>query len=114
MGVNNKLTIATQRRLAAAIQAPTPLTAGRALTPADHGKVLAVSVAMTVTIPQDLLPAGFEVFFIAPASGNLSVDPLGTVTVNGAGTTLTRARAANFDKIRLYVNAANATLLSGA
>lgn len=114
MSTANKLTIARVKAFVRAIEAPVLVSAGRALTPADHGKVLKVTTALTMTIPQDVLPAGFRCQFIAPASGNLSVDPLGTVNLNGAGTTLTRARAANFGPVEFMVEAANSALLAGA
>lgn len=114
MGVRNKVTIAALKRLARVAEGPVVVSAGRALTPDDHGKVLDVSTALTLTIPQDILPAGFECQLIAPASGNLSLDPLGTVTLNGAGTTLTRARAGNPCVVNLFVRAANVALVDGA
>lgn len=114
MSVRNKVTIAAIKRLARVASIPVVVSAGRALTPADHGKVLDVSTALTVTIPQDILPVGFECQLIAPASGNLSVDPLGTVTLNGAGTTLTRSRASNPCVVNLFVRAANVALIDGA
>jgi hypothetical protein len=110
----NKLTIARVKALARTIEAPVAVSAGRPITAADHGKVLAIASALTVTLPQDTLPPGFRCWFVAPASGNLSVDPLGTVTLNGAGTTLTRARAANPVTVELYVPAANTALIGGA
>lgn len=110
----NKLTIAKVKKFERKIEAPVPVGAGRALTIADNGKVLDVTAALTVTIPQDALPAGFRCWFIAPSGVNLSVDPLGTVTLNGAGTTLTRARASNPTTVELVMRAANTALLSGA
>lgn len=114
MSVRNKVTIAAIKRLSRVADVPVVVAAGRALTPADHGKVLDVSTALTLTIPQDILPPGFECKLIAPASGNLSLDPLGTVTLNGAGTTLTRARAGNPCMVNLFVRDSNVALVDGA
>jgi hypothetical protein len=110
----NKLTIARVKAFNKQVEAPVTVSTGRALTPADNGKVLDVTAALTVTIPQDVLSPGFRCWFIAPSGVNLSVDPLGTVTLNGAGTTLTRARASNPTTVELIVRAANVALLSGS
>lgn len=110
----NKLTIARVKKLARSVEAPVVVATSRALTLEDAGKVLLVTAAVTVTIPQDVFPVGFRCEFIAPVGVNLSVDPLGTVTLNGAGTTLTRARATNFAPVALFVSAANVVMLGGA
>lgn len=112
--VRSKMTIAAAKRLVRAIEAPVIVSTGRALRPDDNGKVLDVTAALTVTIPQDVLPPGFRCQFIAPSGVNLSVDPLGTVTLNGAGTTLTRARAGNPCTIDFVMRAANVALIAGA
>jgi hypothetical protein len=114
MSQPNKLTIARIRKLSRAIEAPVTVSTGRALSPDDNGKVLDVTAALTLTIPQDTLPAGFRCWFVAPSGVNLSVDPLGTVSLNGAATTLTRARAGNACTVELFMRAANVALLSGA
>lgn len=114
MAVREKMTIAGIKRLERNISAPETVSTGRALSNADNGKVLDVTAALTLTIPQDVLSPGFRCWFVAPSGVNLSVDPLGTVSLNGAGTTLTRARAANACLVELYVRAANVALLSGA
>lgn len=110
----NKLTIARVKKFAATVEAPTVVAAGRALTPADHGKVLDVTAAVTVTIPQDTLPVGFRCQFIAPSGVNLTLDPLGTVTLNGGTSNITRARADNPSLIEFVVRAANVALVGGA
>lgn len=112
----NKLTIAKVKKLNRAIAAPVSVGVGRAITVADHGKILLVTAAITLTIPQDTLPPGFQCWLVPPTGVNLSVDPLGTVTLNAAGTTLTRDRATagNKQPLSLYVMAANTALLEGA
>lgn len=109
--------VVTKARLKALYSPPeiVVVSAGRALTQADCGKVLKVTAALTVTIPQDTLSPDFRCEFIAPSGVNLSVDPLGTVNLNGAGATLTRARASNPCTVFLQAdNSANAFLMSGA
>lgn len=72
-----------------------PVTASRSLTLADDGATLQCSAAVTLTVPQDLnLFRGVTVQ--CPASGTVTVAVGGTVTINGAATSLTRTRAANF------------------
>lgn len=110
----NKMTIPAIKKLFRTIEAPVVVATGRPLALTDHGKVLDVTAALTVTIPQDTLPPGFRCQFIAPSGVNLSVDPLGTVTLNGATTTLTRARAGNASLIEFVVRANNVCLLGGA
>lgn len=112
----NKMTIARVKKLNRAISAPVSVGTGRAITIADHGKILLVTAAITLTIPQDALPAGFQCWIVPPTGVNVSVDPLGTVTLNAAGTTLTRDRATagNKQPLSLYVMAANTALLEGA
>jgi hypothetical protein len=95
-------------------QNPKKVNLGVGVYTDDNGKVLDVTAALTLTIPQDVLPAGFKCQFIAPSGVNLSVDPLGTVTLNGAGTTLTRARAGNPCLVDFVMRAANVALLSGS
>lgn len=114
--VRNKLTIAKVKKLQRAIAAPESVGTGRAITIADHGKILLVTAAITLTIPQDALPPGFQCWIVPPTGVNVSVDPLGTVTLNAAGTTLTRDRATagNKQPLSLYVMAANTALLEGA
>jgi hypothetical protein len=114
MGVRNKMTIAGVKRLERAISAPETVSTGRALSNADNGKVLDVTAALTLTIPEGELSPGFRCWFVAPSGVNLSIDPLGAVTLNGAGTTLTRARAGNACTVELFMRAANTALLSGA
>lgn len=112
----NKLTIAKVKKLNRAITAPVSVGVGRAITVADHGKILLVTAAITLTLPQDALPPGFQCWIVPPTGVNLSVDPLGTVTLNAAGTTLTRDRATagNKQPLSLYVISANTALLEGA
>lgn len=114
--VHNKMTIARVKKLNRAIAAPVSVGTGRAITVADHGKILLVTAAITLTIPQDALPAGFQVWIVPPTGVNLSVDPLGTVTLNAAGTTLTRDRATagNKQPLSLFMLAANTAILEGA
>jgi len=58
------------------------------------GKTLEFSGAYTVTLSAGL-SVGFGFAVIPPASGNASIASDGTVQLNGATTTLTRAAASN-------------------
>lgn len=64
------------------------------LAAADDGKVFNVTTAITVTIPNGLSPRP-NVAFVPPPTGNLSIAVTGGANINGAATTLTRARSAN-------------------
>jgi hypothetical protein len=72
----------------------TRVDAGFTLKASDDGTVFACTAALTVTIPAGLSPRP-RVAFIPPASGNLSIAVSGGANINGAATTLTRARSAN-------------------
>lgn len=112
----NKLTIAKVKKLQRAIAAPVSVGTGRAITIADHGKILLVTAAITLTIPQDALPPGFQCWIVPPTGVNVSLDPLGTVTVNAATATLTRDRATagNKQPLSLFVISSNVTIFEGA
>lgn len=64
------------------------------LTAADDGKVINCTTALTITIPAALSPRP-NIAVIPPASGNVSIAVTGGAQINGATTTLTRARAGN-------------------
>lgn len=64
------------------------------LTAADDGKVFNCTTALTITIPASLSPRP-NIAVIPPASGNVSIAVSGGAQINGATTTLTRARAGN-------------------
>jgi hypothetical protein len=66
----------------------------RTITAADNGQFLAPTGAITYTIPAGLTPMpSFTVD--CPAAGAVSIARSGAATINGAGTVLTRTRAAN-------------------
>lgn len=109
-----KMTIARAKLLLRAIEAPVVVATSRDLRPDDNGKVLDVTAAVTLTARQDTLPAGFCCKIIAPSGVNVSIARTGTLTLNGAGTTLTRARAANAVPFEFIVRAANTALVGGA
>lgn len=69
-------------------------TGSRTITALDNGAALAPTVALTYTIPAGLSPMpSFTVD--CPSAGSVSIARSGAATLNGAGTTLTRARAGN-------------------
>ena len=70
------------------------LSASRTLTAADDQVQFTCTTALTITIPASLSP---RPSFIVnpPASGNVSIAVSGGANINGATTTLTRARSAN-------------------
>lgn len=70
------------------------LTINQSNANAYNGKTLQWSTAATVTLAVGL-PAGFSFIGIPPASGNASIASDGTVTLNGATSTLTRAASGN-------------------
>lgn len=67
------------------------VAAARTLLATDNGKTLECAADITLTVPAGL-PNGFSVAVIA--AGTTSVAASG-VTLNGAGTTVTRAAASN-------------------
>lgn len=73
---------------------PVTVSADRTIAASDDGKVFNLTVAATLTIPASLSP---RPSFIVnpPASGNVSIAVSGGANINGATTTLTRARSAN-------------------
>lgn len=91
------------------------LVADRVLTAADDGKRFAAQSALTVTIPAGLVPQP-EVVIQCPPTGNLSIAVSGGATINGATTTLTRARSANFAGVAIVrnIDAANSYGVSGS
>lgn len=64
------------------------------ITAADDARTFNCTTALTITIPASLSP---RPSFIVnpPASGNVSIAVSGGANINGATTTLTRARTAN-------------------
>src|SRR5690349_10880955 len=114
MPAQSKMTISKVKAMLRTIEAPVVVSTSRDLVPSDNGKTLDVTAALTLTFRQDTLPAGFCVKLIAPSGVNLSIARTGTATLNGAGTTLTRARAANAAPFEFYVRAANTALVGGA
>ena len=76
------------------IGVPIIVSADRTIAASDDGKVFSLTVAATLTIPANLSP---RPSFIVnpPASGNVSIAVSGGANINGATTTLTRARSAN-------------------
>ena len=87
-------TAAQAAAVAAWTAEPIADAASRNITAADNGLRLAPTVALTYTIPAGLSPKpSFSVN--CPAAGAISVAVSGGATINGAGTTLTRTRAAN-------------------
>ena len=66
----------------------------RSITINDNGAFLAPTAALTYTIPSGLSPMpSFTVD--CPATGAISIARSGSATINGAATTITRARASN-------------------
>ena len=59
-----------------------------------NGKVLRCSTAVTLTYPEGLGDA-FSCLVEPPASGDVTIDPTGDCTLNGATASLTRDRADN-------------------
>jgi hypothetical protein len=72
----------------------TSLSSAYQISKDDDGKVFNCTTALTITIPASLSP---RPSFIVnpPASGNVSIAVSGGANINGATTTLTRARSAN-------------------
>lgn len=86
--------LVTADYLPATQRAQVTLSGAYILKASDDGRVFICSTAITVTIPAGLSPRP-NVAFIPPASGNVSMAVSGGATINGATTTLTRARSAN-------------------
>lgn len=80
------------------LQAPISIAADTTITPstagAYYGQTLVFAQAQTLTINSGL-PNGFYVYIRPPASGNASIASDGTVLLNAATTTLTRALSGN-------------------
>lgn len=76
------------------IGVPIIVSADRTIAASDDGKVFSLTVAATLTIPANLSP---RPSFIVnpPPTGNASIAVSGGANINGATTTLTRARSAN-------------------
>lgn len=70
------------------------VTGSRIATNSDNGKTLKFTGPWTLTYPDGLMDS-FGNNFIAPASGSAAIAKSGSVTLNGAGITLTRSRANN-------------------
>lgn len=73
---------------------PVPLSAGITLTAESDGAQYACSTALTITIPAGLSPRP-AIIVIPPPTGDASIAVSGGATINGATSTLTRARASN-------------------
>lgn len=71
-----------------------PLSVNRTITAADDGKVFACTTALTVTFPAALSPRPAVVFMLPP-TGNVSIAVSGGATLNGATSTINRARSSN-------------------
>ena len=73
---------------------PLTLSGNYTVTSADDRKTYTCDAVLTITIPANLSP---RPSFIVnpPASGNVSIAVSGGANINGAATTLTRARSAN-------------------
>jgi len=76
------------------VQITANVTVNAANAAAYNGQTLVWSGAWTVTLSAGL-PPGFGFAGRPPASGNASVAVAGGVTIDGAGTTITRALASN-------------------
>jgi len=72
----------------------TTLSGNYTLKASDDGQSFKCLSALTISIPDGLSPRP-TITAIPPPSGNLSIAMLGSETVNGATTTLTRTRANN-------------------
>lgn len=85
----------------------------RSITSEDNAKFLAPTGSLTYTIPAGLDPMpSFTVD--CPASGTVSIARSGGATLNGAGTTLTRARANNPVGFVVLAHESDAYGVSGA
>ena len=73
---------------------PVDKAASFSLAATDDGKVFNCTAALTITIPAGLATRP-QFAVMAPPTGNVSIAVTGGALVNGATTTLTRARSAN-------------------
>lgn len=89
------------------------VSASRALTADDNGKVLRCSTALTLEYPEGLGNA-FACIVEPPSSGNVTVDPTGSCSVNGGTTNLTRSRSSNPAGFVIRALAANVSGVSGS
>lgn len=92
-----------------------PVAASRTINVGDNGATIVPSATLTLTVPEGL-PDGFRCD-VAASAGTTSVAKAGTVTLNGAGTTLTRlfSTAANTQfQIKKSVNGAETYIVTGA
>jgi hypothetical protein len=80
------------------LQAPITIAAATTISPSTaqqyYDQMLVFSGAQTVTLNSGL-PNGFRLRCRPPASGNASIASDGTVLLNGATTTVTRALSSN-------------------
>lgn len=93
---------------------PISITGNVTITAANasdyHGRTIYFTTAATITITDGL---GISFAFVPPASGNASIAATG-VTLNGAGTTLTRAAASNVMCAVTPTSGLNAYSVTGA
>ena len=78
-----------------------------------NGKVLRCLAAVTLTYPEGL-GAEFSCLVESPASGDVTIDPTGACTVNGATASLTRGRTNNPAGFVIRALAANVAGVSGS
>lgn len=78
----------------------TTLSGNYTLRAADDQRSFDCTTALTISIPDGLSPRP-TITVVPPPTGNLSFSMLGAETLNGATTTLTRARAANIGGVVL-------------
>jgi len=88
------------------------VSTSRALTASDHGKVLRCSAAVTLEYPEGLGDK-FSCIGESPASGDVTIDPTGSCTVNNGTTSLTRSRANNPAGFVIRALSANVAGVSG-
>jgi hypothetical protein len=78
-------------------------SAGFDLSAADESKQYTCTTALTVSVPDGLSPRPSTVV-IPPASGNLTITPTGSATLNGAGSSLTRTFTNNRQGVLISPN----------
>lgn len=91
------------------------LIAAYTVVPGDDGSTLVCSVPLTITYPSGLVPQP-RLEVDCPATGVVTIASDGTETLNGATTSITRARTANYAgfRIRPHFFETNSVGISGA
>lgn len=89
------------------------IDASTTLTSEHDKKILRCTAAVTLTYPEGL-GAEFSCLVESPASGDVTIDPTGTCTVNGATDSLTRGRTNNPAGFVIRALAANVAGVSGS